>query len=80
MWERDTIATAEAAVTPTDEDGSRGALSGLRRAWPTFVCCGHCRTETEEGSCPAVEEENCPAVGVQDGTTGAATGEEMAAG
>ena len=71
-----------------NKDGSREALSGLRRAWPTSVCCGHCRTEAEEGSCPAAEEgscptaeeENCPAAGVQDGTTGAVAGEEMAVG
>ena len=75
MWERDTIATAEAAVASAEEAGSRGALLGLnwlRRAWPTSVCCGHCRTEAEE--------ESGPAAGVQEGTTGAAAEEEMAAG
>ena len=59
-------------MASAEEGGSRGALSGLRRAWPTSVCCGHCRTE--------VEEESCLAAGVQDGTTGAAVEEEMAAG
>ena len=71
MWERDTIATTKAAVASAEEDGSRGALLGLRRAWPTFVCCGHCRTEAEE--------ESGPATGVQEGTTSAAAEEEMAA-
>jgi hypothetical protein len=62
----DTIAMAEAAVASAEEAGSRGALLGLnwlRRAWPTSVCCGHCRTEAEE--------ESDPATGVQDGTTSA---------
>jgi len=78
VWERDTIATVEATVASAasaEEAGSRGALLGLnwlRRAWPTSVCCGHCRTEAEE--------ESGPAAGVQEGTTGAAAEEEMAAG
>ena len=77
MCERDTIATVEADVVSADEDGSRGALSGLRRAWPILVCCGHCIIEAEEESCPAAEEENCNEGG---GTTGAAAEEEKAAG
>ena len=72
MWERDTIATEEAAATSAEEDGSRGALLGLNRAWPTSVGCGHCRTEAEE--------EGGAAAGEQDGTTDAAAEEEMAAG
>jgi len=63
---------AEAAVASAERDGSKGALLGLRRAWPTSVCCGHCRTEAEE--------ESGLAAGVQEGTTGAAAEEEMAAG
>ena len=71
MWERDTIAAAEAVETSAKEGCSRGALLGLKRAWPTFVGCGHCRTEAEEeGGVAAVKE---------DGTTGAAEG-EIAAG
>ena len=85
MCERDTIATTEADVVSADEDGSRGALSGLsrgalsglRRAWPILVCYGHCRIEAEEKSCPAAEEENCKE---GDGTTDAAIEEEKAAG
>ena len=72
MWERDTIATVEAAVASTEEDGSRGALLGLKRAWPTSVGCGLCRTEAEEEGGVAAREE--------DGTTGAAAEGEMAAG
>ena len=63
---------AEAVVASAEGDGSKGALLGLRRAWPTSVCYGHCRTEAEE--------ESGPAAGVQEGTTGAAAEEEMAAG
>ena len=59
-------------MASAEEGGSRGALSGLRRAWPTSVCCGHYKAEAKE--------ESCPAAGVQDGTTGAAAEEEMAAG
>ena len=72
MWERDTIATTEDAVASTEGAGNRGALFGLRRAWPTSVFCGVCRTKAEE--------ESGPAVGVHEGTNGAAAGEEMAAG
>ena len=72
MWERGTIATAEAVVASAEENGSRGALLGLKRAWPTSVGCGHCRTEAKE--------EGGPAAGVQDGTTGAAAEKERAAG
>jgi len=72
VWERDTIATAEAAVASAEEDSSRVALLGLRRAWTTSVCCGHCRTK--------VEEESGPAAVVQEGTIGAAAEEEMVAG
>jgi hypothetical protein len=39
----------------------------LKRAWPTFVGCGHCRTEAEE--------EGGVAAAKEDGTTGAAEGE-----
>jgi len=48
VWDRDTIATTEAAVASAEEGGSRGALLGLKRAWPTSVGCGHCRTKVEE--------------------------------
>ena len=71
MWERDTIATAEVAVASAKEEGSRGALLGLKRVWPTSVGCGHCITKAEE--------EGGPTTGVQDGTTGVAAGEEMVA-
>jgi hypothetical protein len=37
VWERDTTATTEAAVASAEEDGSRGALLGLRRAWHLYV-------------------------------------------
>jgi hypothetical protein len=50
---------------------SRGALLGLKRAWPTSASFGHCRTEAEE--------EGSAATGEEDGTTGAAEG-EIAAG
>ena len=69
MWERDTIATAEAAMASTEEDGSKGALLGLKRAWPTFVGCGHCRTEAEE--------EGGAAAGEEYGTTGVAAEGEI---
>ena len=72
MWERDTIATAEATMASAGKDSSRGALLGLQRAWPTFVGCGHCGTE--------VKEEGGVAAGEQDGTTGAAAEGEMAIG
>jgi hypothetical protein len=71
VWERDTIAMVEAAAASAEKDGSRGALLGLKRAWPTSVGCGHCRTEAEE--------EGGAVAGEQDGTTGAAVEEEMAA-
>ena len=64
-------------MASAEEGGSRGALSGLRRAWPTSVCCGHYKAEAEEESCPAAEEENCKE---GDGTTDAAIEEEKAAG
>ena len=63
---------AEAVVASTEEDGSKGALLGLKRAWPTSVGCGHCKTKAEE--------EGGPATGVQDDTIGAVAKEEMAAG
>jgi len=72
MWERDTIAAVEAAMALAEEGGSRGALLGFKRAWPTFVGCGHCRTKAEEEGGAAAREE--------DGTTSAATEGEMAAG
>ena len=59
-------------MASAEEDDNKGVLLGLKRAWPTSVGWGHCRTEAEE--------EGGPAAGVQDGTTGAATEEEMAAG
>ena len=72
MWERDTIATAEVTMASAEKDGNRGALLGLKRAWPTCVGCGHCGTEAkEEGGVVAGEE---------DGTTSAAVEGEMAAG
>jgi len=71
VWERDTFATAEAAVASAKKGGSRGALLGLKRAWPTSVGCGHCKTEAEEESGVAAREE--------DGTTGTAAEGEMAA-
>ena len=67
MWERDTIAAAEAVETSAEEGCSRGALLGLKRAWPTSVGCGHCRIEAEEKGGVAAAKE--------DGTTGAAEGE-----
>ena len=70
MCERDTIAAAEVVVASAEEGGSRGALLGLKRAWPTSVGCGHCRTEAEEEGVAAGEE---------DGTTGAAAEGEMVA-
>ena len=72
MWERDTIATAEVTMASVEKNGNRGALLGLKRAWPTFVGCGHYRTEAEE--------EGGAAIGEEDGTTGAAVEGEMAAG
>jgi len=44
---------AEAAAASAEEADSRGALLGLRRAWPTSICCGHCITKAEEESGPA---------------------------
>jgi hypothetical protein len=70
VWERDTIAAAEVVVASAEEGDCRGALLGLKRAWPTSVGCGHCRTEAEEEGVAAGEE---------DGTTGAAAEGEMAA-
>ena len=63
---------AEAAAASAEEDDSRGALLGLKRAQPTSVGCGHCGTEAED--------EGGAAAGEQGGTTGAATEEEMATG
>jgi len=63
---------AEAAAASAEEDGSRGALLGLKRAWSTSIGCGHCRTEAKE--------EGGAVAGEQDGTTGAAAKEEMAVG
>jgi len=63
---------AEAAAASAEEDNNIGALLGLKRAWPTFVGCGHYKTEAKE--------EGGAATGEQDGTTGAAVEEEMAAG
>jgi len=71
VWERDTIAAAEAIETSAEEGYNRGALLGLKRAWPTSVGCGHCRTKAEE--------EGGVVAGEEDGTTGAAEG-EIAAG
>jgi hypothetical protein len=71
VWERDTIATAEAAVASAKEGGSRGALLGLQRAWPTSVGCGHSKTEAEE--------EGGAAAGEEDGTTDTAAEGKMAA-
>ena len=70
MWERDTIATTEATMASAEKDGSRGALLGLKRAWPTFVGYGHYETEAEEEGGAAAREH--------DGTTDAAAEEEMA--
>ena len=70
MWERDTIATAEVAMASVEKNGNRGALLGLKRAWPTFVGSGHYGTEAEEEGGAAAREH--------DGTTDAAAEEEMA--
>jgi len=70
VWERDTIAMAEAVVALAKEGGSKGASLRLKKAWPTSVGCGHCRTEAEE--------EGGVAAGKEDGTTGAAAKGEMA--
>ena len=72
MWERDTISTAEVTMASVEKDGNRGALLGLKRAWPTSVGCGHCRTEAEEEGGVAAREG--------DATTGAAAEGEMVAG
>ena len=71
MWERETIAAPKVAENAAEEGCSRGALLGLKRAWPTSVGCGYCRTEAEE--------EGGAAVGEEDGTTGVTEG-EIAAG
>ena len=72
MWERDTIATAEVTMASAEKDDNRGALSGLKRAWPTFVGYGHYETEAEE--------EGGAAAGEEDGTTSTAVKGEMAVG
>ena len=72
MWERDTIATTEVTMASAEKDGNRGALLGLKRAWPTFVGSGHYGTEAEEEGGAAAREE--------DDTTSAAVEGEMAAG
>jgi hypothetical protein len=61
---------AEAVVALAKEGGSKGASLGLKKAWPTSVGCGHCRTEAEE--------EGGAATGKENGTTGAAAKGEMA--
>jgi hypothetical protein len=63
---------AEAAVASAEEAGSKGALLGLKRAWPTSVGYGHCRNKAEE--------EGGVAAGEEDGTIGATAEGEMAAG
>jgi len=72
VWERDTIATTEAVVASAEEGGNRGALLGLKRAWPTSVGCGHYRTKAEE--------EGGVAAGEEDGTISAAAEGEIVAG
>ena len=59
-------------MASVEKDGSRGALLGLKRAWPTFVSCGHYGTEAEE--------EDGAAAGEEDGTIGATAEGEMATG
>jgi len=59
------------AVASAKEGGSRRALLGLKRAWPTSVGCGHFKTEAEE--------EGGTAAGEEDGTIGTAVKGEMAA-
>ena len=72
MWERDTIATTEVTMASAEKDGNRGALLGLKRAWPTFVGSGHYGIEAEE--------EGGAAAGEEDGTIGATAEGEMATG
>jgi len=64
VWEREIIVAPE---TASEEGCNKGALLGLKRAWPPSVSYGHCRTEAEEDSGAAAGEE--------DDIIGAAEGE-----
>jgi len=64
VWEMETIVALE---TASEEGCNKGALLGLKRAWPPSMSCGHYRTESEEDSGAAAGEE--------DNIVGAAKGE-----